>query len=456
MIVLGRWRETIETLVKTVAVGIGAVLIAISLLVLVNTLPEGRVAAHVSESMPMYLQEGDYPNELPGSPGGRRDNFTEAIMLTMAIYPSQGAPFNNAIFSHRLTGSTSSAGESSRVQNLEYALSKIGDPDYIARAGGHTRYWHGYLVVLKPLLLVLNPAEIRYLNLALQLVLIVLTSLLLIRRTTPKVLLPTLTTYMFLNPVATALSFQYYSVFYCTIFGVLAILVGHDFFEKYHLWPAFFLVLGMAVSFLDLLTYPVLALGIPLMVYVLIRKESNLYKVLVNSVVWAIGYVGFWSLKWVLAALFTNQPMSTVREYIFFRLDSSGRGKDLANRFAFNRLDGIRNNLSEVTQSSPVALLVILSVLVLCVLLALRIVRFYKRPSLEITTNICIIFVAMYPLFWYLVVLNHSAIHSFFTYRDLGVSLCAALLLGMQFISRGSWSDALTSIGNRENSAVLN
>ncbi|WP_288291829.1 hypothetical protein [uncultured Varibaculum sp.] len=447
MKIQGHWRQALGTLIKTVGIGIATALIAISLLVLVNSFPTGRVAGHVAESMPMYLHEGDYPNEIPGSPGSQRDNFTEAIMLTMAIYPSQDAPLDNTIVSHRLTGSPSSTVDTPRVQNLNYALSHLGNSAYISQAGDYTRYWHGYLVVLKPLLLVLNPAEIRYLNLVLQLVLVGLTCLLITRTTTPKMLLPVLATYVFLNPVATALSFQYYSIFYCTVIGVLAILIGHVYFQRYRLWPAFFLVLGMAVSFLDFLTYPVLALGIPLLVYVLVCKESNLYKVVGNSVVWSVGYVGFWGLKWVLAALFANQPLSNVKEYIYFRLDSSGRGADLANRFSFNRLDGIKNNLAEVTQSSPLTLLLFLSLLLLGALLTLKIVRFDKFSAFTMGKNICIIVVAIYPLLWYLVILNHSAIHSFFTYRGLGISVCAALILGLQFMSR-DYSRTVSGFGS--------
>ncbi|MDU5613888.1 MAG: hypothetical protein E6049_00385 [Varibaculum cambriense] len=438
-------RQTLGTALKTVGVGIASALIAITLLVLANALPTGRVAGHVSESMPMYLHEGDYPNEMPGLPGGRRDNFTEAIMLTMAIYPSNNAPFNNTIVSHRLTGSPDSTGETPRVENLSYALSHLNDPNYVAQAGAYTRYWHGYLVVLKPLLLMFNPAQIRFLNLSFQIILVGLTCLALAKKTSPKMSLVVLGTYIFLNPIATALSFQYYSIFYCAFIGALVGLTAHEYLHKHRLWPAFFLVLGMAVSFSDFLTYPVFALGLPLLIYVLVSRDCNLSKVIGNSVVWATGYVGFWSLKWFLAALFANQPLSSVKEYIFFRLDSSGRGTELANRFAFNRFDGIRNNLSPIVHSAPVVFLCLLSLLLIGALLILKIVRFDSSSAFPPRNNLYILVVAGYPMIWYLVVLNHSAIHAFFTYRNLGVSVFAALLFGLQFISRGSSRSVLGS-----------
>ena len=85
------------------------------------------------------------------------------------------------------------------------------------------------------------------------------------------------------------------------------------------------MILGMAVSFLDFLTYPVLALGIPLVMYVIVRQEAGILKIIGLSCSWAAGYIGFWSLKWILGAIFAGKPLSSVKEYILFRLDSSGQ-----------------------------------------------------------------------------------------------------------------------------------
>lgn len=120
----------------------------------------------------MYIHEGDYPSEVPGSPGSVRDNFTEAIMLNMAIYPSPNSLFQNALSSHLLAGDPASSGGTARVASLKYALSNLDDPKYVAKADTYSRYWHGYLVPLKSLLLILNPAENRFLNLVFQLVLV--------------------------------------------------------------------------------------------------------------------------------------------------------------------------------------------------------------------------------------------------------------------------------------------
>lgn len=433
-----RCKQFLVIAAKTLGIGVIVAVMAVLLLIMANSLPTGRMAAHVTESIPMYIHEGDYPSEVPGSPGSVRDNFTEAIMLNMAVYPSSSSPFRNALSSHLLTGDPASSRDTAQVVNLKYALSNLDDSKYVAKAATYARYWHGYLVPLKFLLLLLNPAEIRFFNLVFQLVLVGMNCALIAKKISPKIALAFLGTYVLLNPIATALSFQYYSVFYCTTLGTLAVLVGHDYFQKHKLWPAFFMVLGMVVSFLDFLTYPVLALGVTLVMYAIVRQEAGIFKIIGLSFSWATGYIGFWSLKWILGAIFTGKPISSVKEYILFRLDSSGRGEDLANRYAFNRFDGVKNNINEVTQSSPIILVALIVILLLLLLVILRVIQFDLSTAFTREHNMCIAIIAMYPFMWYLLVLNHSAIHSVFSYRNLGVSLFAALVIALQFISKRS------------------
>lgn len=89
----------------------------------------------------------------------------------------------------------------------------LDDPKYVAKADTYSRYWHGYLVPLKSLLLILNTAEIRFLNLVFQLVLVGMNCALIAKKNKPKMALAFLSPYVLLNPIATPLSFQYNSVF---------------------------------------------------------------------------------------------------------------------------------------------------------------------------------------------------------------------------------------------------
>ena len=71
---------------------------------------------------------------------------------------------------------------------------------------------------------------------------------------------------------------------------------------------------GILVAFFDLLTYPIAALGM-LLVLQLLMFESNFIKDVIraarSSIVWIIGYLGMWCGKWVVASLLKTINLTT-------------------------------------------------------------------------------------------------------------------------------------------------
>ncbi|MDD7385340.1 MAG: hypothetical protein SPI12_00460 [Actinomycetaceae bacterium] len=443
-----RWRRIALT---SVLAFVTMLILCIAALTAAYALPHGRIASHVSESLKVYQAEGDYPNATPNVPGGARDNFTEAIMLTMAIYPSDH-PFHDAFESPRLGGDPQAKGYSMRVDNLAYAVAHVTDSDYVDTASSYARYWHGYLVVLRPLLLLLNPVEIRYACGAILAALGAITAAMLWRRCGAGISVAYIAGLIVLNPPAVMLNYQYYPVTLCALVGVFIVCGWYERLEKHNGWIPLFLLLGAGVAFTDLLTFPVLALGMPLLVYAVISAQKRarlqnsegskttgeqrwavIVQLVTKSCAWAIGYIGFWAMKWVLAALIAGHPMSDVGHYVLFRLDSTGRGEDLEKRYSFTRFQGIENNLHQINNSAFWSIIVI-SLVILGVLLLIRVVK-VTRPSGDWIDRVSLLMIAAYPFVWYAVILNHSAIHSFFTYRSLGVTLFALYALASSYFT---------------------
>ena len=69
-------------------------------------------------------------------------------------------------------------------------------------------------------------------------------------------------------------------------------------------WGLLFLCIGGVTSYLDLLTYPLVALGAPLILFLSFRgtatMRSSMRYILTLSSFWVIGYAGMWAGKWVL------------------------------------------------------------------------------------------------------------------------------------------------------------
>lgn len=76
-----------------------------------------------------------------------------------------------------------------------------------------------------------------------------------------------------------------------------------------------FLVIGSVTAFMDLLTEPLVTLGIPLAVYFLLTEKKN--KMIKENIItfiklcvcWAIGYGSTWATKWIITSIICNRSM---------------------------------------------------------------------------------------------------------------------------------------------------
>lgn len=118
--------------------------LGISLLSLVYLLPVQLIQQHVEQSIELYKEQGEYPLFLSWDYSTRKDNFTDMLMLEKAAYNETKNPFGAALLipSPRYTAHPETIDRHEQVINSE-----PGDLPQNTCA----RYWHGYLVILKPL-----------------------------------------------------------------------------------------------------------------------------------------------------------------------------------------------------------------------------------------------------------------------------------------------------------------
>lgn len=191
-----------------VSILIISIVLGLLTLVLVYCLPTSRMEANVRSSIDVFYTESVYPQQSAGYKSSQLDNETDAIMLLGAIYnDDQLSPLEKALRVSRIdftdTGSCC-------IDLIQYAWeNKI--PDQVA---DYTRYWHGYMVWLKPLLLFMDYADIRMLNMMLQLLLLLWFAKILVEKHLTKYLLPFAMAIIVLNPAASAMSLQFSSIYY--------------------------------------------------------------------------------------------------------------------------------------------------------------------------------------------------------------------------------------------------
>ena len=406
---------------------LAAILAGVVLLTAVYALPTARMRHNVSISLPYILSEGDRYQWAPYHNGTELDGFTDAIMLGNAIYAGSGSPLGDALVNPRMEFTP---GDSVPVDSLSRYAQGAED----GRQVTYARYWHGYLVLLKPLLLFFSLSDIRMMNAALQLILAAGVLLLAFRKRGLRLALPMGLALLVLNPVSTALSMQFSSIYYLTLLGLLIMLLTESWDRSWGYLV--FLFLGIGTAFFDFLTYPACAVGTCLALQALMSRadgKTRLLKTVGSGAAWAFGYGGMWSGKWLAASLITgNSVMRDAVEQAQYRSGGEVTAAEGGVSATFGAV--LSRNLGVL--ANPAAAVIVLALLGLLVwLLVTKRCRFaLERASL---LSLAIAFAV--PFVWYFLLRNHSLVHCWMTYRNLSAAVFA-LSGGLCFGLKGNGS----------------
>ena len=282
---------------KMLGICLTAIFLGTIALIVVYHIPTDTIYRHLQKDRDIFQKEGNYWSWANKSPT-KLDGFTDSIMLMNAAYPVDSVPTSAmAVFKWH--------GKGSPAQTFVKALNDKND-ESLGKTS-YYRYWHGYLVYLKPILFISSYHDFRMLNAYL---IFFLTTAVLILFYLRLGILHTIAfaiTILFINPVTVAMSLQYSTIFYITLMSVFLILWKNDKIYKNNLYVYFFLIIGILTSYMDFLTYPVVGIGIPLLVYILLNKDSFDNKkffclsVIKNSCAWGFGYLTMWAGKCLAA-----------------------------------------------------------------------------------------------------------------------------------------------------------
>ncbi len=391
------------------------VLLGSVLLIAVCCLPYEPIRKNIAGSAEYLYSEGRYLYLISGYECTELDSYTDALMLLCAY----GDPVESGIAESAMNVPYIETGDSDPYDSFIKYFYYNDRSD--VKIENYYRYWHGYLVLLKPLSMVFQYNTIMLLNASAQLFLIVLCAHLIGRKIALKYEIAFIIAVISLAPIATMLSMQYSAVLYITLISCCILLLKKEMISKESALPLYFLSIGMAVSYFDLLTYPVLSLGMPLVLVMLCTEGRALGKQFKTffscSVSWLIGYIVMWVSKWIVGSILTgdNLVFSAI-EQVRYRL--SGDVGELYN--VLNRFDAVAVNIMAFPRL-PIIIALVLSLLTIAVL-------FYKKkvsldPAKLMSLAPILFICALLPFVWYVFVLNHSYIHRWFTYRALAVAV---------------------------------
>lgn len=387
------------------------------LLIIVYCLPTDRMAQNVASGAETLLVEGPIFEYASDYKAAILDNLTDAIMLAETVFPTAQNPVKNAMLVPRYIYQDSSSPELSLMAFLNNNI------DTERTIMTYPRYWHGYLVFLKPFFLFFDYADFRMFHLGLQLILFAVLLWLFNRRSLQQFVLPLTLLFVLWNPASTGMCMQYYACFYISVISMIIMLWKKEFLLKddfyFHI---FFLLVGICTSYFDFLTYPIATLGLPLCIWLLLvqSKNNRLIQLIINSLFWSVGYLGMWAEKWVLSSWILGKDVIQNALSTIVSRTSANVGTE-----NISRIDTVFYLARTLIKWPYVIFFGIPFLFIIYVGLKQKPDLKYSYAKDRYIKLMLFMLIALLPCAWIFITANHSYIHPRLVYRNWGVTLFA-------------------------------
>lgn len=324
------------------------------------------------------------------------DNATEWEMLRIASSHLPGYTGEN-VFQYAMRG----------YRILDY---NVDEADF--KYDTYERYWHGYLLILKPLLHYFSYTDIIFINMAIQILLISGMVHILTKNKMHGLKIIFIFFWILTMQVVIMFSMDYSVCFYIYMLGTFAMLL-FDKVQKNYIY--LFLIIGMMTSYFDFLTWPIVTLIMPLITFLYIEKRK-LISAIMASISWGIGYVVFWAEKWIIGSMILeNNIIQDAIDRLKMRSSMDVVGDEVNTLF----IDTIKLNFSVFLKKGYLLIIV----LAFGGILLVQLYRIYKGAKFEKGKFLNYSILMLLPLGWYMVTTNHSTVHYWMTWRTAATFL---------------------------------
>ena len=295
------------------------------------------------------------------------------------------------------------------------------------------RYWHGYLIFLRPLLLFFDINDIYIIHFYLIIFLLFFLSFALFKRNkkTEAILI-------MICLLASGVLRWYYFIhgYYLFIsFLIFSILITLKIVNKKNILLSEF-CFGAIIQYLDFLSCPPLAYLFPIIIYNIVNKdEFKTYKdiivfVLLTGINYLFGYTLLWFTKWLLTDCIYN--FGTIKEaynQIVLRTSNSNKISNYNQTTSYYLYYSFKRTLQFYMKQSVligyfmsffVGSFIYKYVLVLS-----------KKIKISLKDNFLYIICMLIMVSWFVVLKEHTSHHYFFTYRNWVIILICLTLMSL-------------------------
>lgn len=395
-------------------------------LLLVSYIPKDAIEDNVRESAEIMVKEGEGKSF---SSLGRvifNDNSTDAIMINLSYTIDEDNRLESIVKARRnyIPGVTKEITndlvgdlphETERYAMTVELLNTVNGKEQMSYE--YTRYWHGYIVILRILLLFFNITTIRWIIQITLIVLLIILMYYLKKNVSLKVAIALIVAF-----IATDISVWVYTIqgmFVMIIAVLVSIFIANQKINEKNM-NVWLFVSGALTAYLDFLTTPLVSLLLPIIIYTAINNKETTFKtecmsLIKNSFAWGFGYFGLWAAKWVIADLLYDMEIILLSfVQIYYRMGGI-REFDIGSV-------GLHGLLRNVVNSTNI---LVVAVYALIYIYAMARIDLYKKGYFLSSEKLPYYFAFLIPFIWYYAISEHSYQHFFFTYKTMLIPMLA-------------------------------
>ena len=414
-------------------------IICIISLVVVTMLPNEKVKEHCKEAAYIYNSTNDiFTEKIKGRPDTIMDYYADSIALSIIYSLDSNRPLSSVLEAKYRETEEEFVIESFQdlVEGKEEAQTE------------YTRYWHGYIVLLKPLLMFFGIEQIHIIS-AIVLMILVLVIMKQLWNIDKKIVIPLLIAFYMISIFIVPQCFEYTWVFMIA-FIVSIIVLKIDNGDNKKLYPIFWIT-GMLTCFFDFLTVEMLTILLPLMFIIIKRNKQDkltgfkdILKFIIASIlIWGISYIAMYIAKWIIASIVLN------KNYIIEAIQKGSTRINGEVRYVEEErmwIEAIRRNFNNLYPIYFIRKKFIIYILLPVILVIFLLINNYRHKNKYNGYIYGLLIIGLLPYARYILLPNHSCYHYIFTFRlQLVTIVCFFAIIMQAFVKKNKEGKELKS-----------
>lgn len=419
-------KSIIKNILKYILIYVIAVIILFTTLTLTTKIPKELIIDNLKESAEYYKGKAGIQRKSLNREYETLHYYADSMLLNIMCFTDSANSAESSMeakfYKHRFYDSNGDF-----VDVIEKG--KKANEQYI-------RYWHGSLSILRPLMTVLNIEQIyTFTNITFWILFIALIVLLLKKYKTLAIVFIISSAMCSLHITPKCLEYIW-TVLIMLIVSIISLLIEKK--GNKSLYVMYF-ISGIITCYLDFLSTETLTILVPTLLVILVRYKENrlqnwkdVFKFLITSgALWFTGYSLMWVAKWILASLILKiNAFEYVKDNAMVRINWNSERIITYKTY----LEVIIKNIIKIYPLNKILynkrLLAVLALIVELIftfkIISIAILKKKKeKSSKEAYIKLALLLIAIIPYLRYMVLLNHSYYHSFFTFRAQLPSLIA-------------------------------